>query len=206
MSGKEQTNMQESSSSNETKSSEKGTRTIIRKRILVPMITALICILLLIVTALIPQSAIQETSYESAVYYMDHDLFAHVGDVKFNTMQDNYADCILSNIIYNIDSKNPIGSVLLASYYSGEKQNVNVSFMKSIEENLSGNTDYLRYWHGSMVILRPLLTIFNITQIRVILGVIVYVLILACCTILWKKKERYAANVIKLRTQSRSQY
>ncbi len=198
MLGKEQANKQGNSRSSESESSGKGTKTTILKRILAPVITALICILLLIITALIPQSAIREKSYESATYYMEHDLFAHVGRAQFNSMQDNYADCILSNIIYNIDSENPVQSVLLASYYSEEKQNVNVSFMKSMEENLPGNTDYLRYWHGSMVVLRPLLTVFNITQIRVILGIIVYALILSCCIILWKKQERYAAAALLL--------
>ena len=68
--------------------------------------TIVICIALLFLTALIPQNALQKNMERSSDYYNNHQLFDHVTDYMFLSRQDNYADCILTNIIYHIDKNN----------------------------------------------------------------------------------------------------
>lgn len=152
-----------------------------------------VCILLLFFTALIPQSAIRESTEESADYYMETPLFAFLIEGQFNTRQDNYADAILVNIMYHIDGEDLPGSLIKASYYNEEKENVNVSLQKAMEQERQPNIDYFRYWHGSMVLLRPLFLLTSIVGARMILGILLGILTLLTAVFLYKQKEKALA-------------
>lgn len=139
------------------------------------IITALICVSLLFITALIPRSAIQKNMEKSAEYYDEHILFDHVNNHVFVSRQDNYADCILTNIIYNINDKDLLKSVVSAKYYENEDGITNESFSYAVKNDVEPNVDYSRYWHGSMVILRPLFVLFDISGVRMTLGIIILI-------------------------------
>ncbi len=170
--------------------------------ILSGIITAFICIFLLFTTAYIPQSAIQKQMKESAEYYSEHLLFDRVTPFSFLSRQDNYADCILTNIIYHIDSENILTSVLSASYYNPEGEEVNESFSyavdnpadASVNDKVVPNVDYSRYWHGSMVLLRPLFVFFDIRTIRMILGILILLLTIWFVYLLIRKKYLFFAG------------
>lgn len=159
------------------------------------VLTAAVCILLLFVTGLIPQSAIKESCEESAEYFMEHDLFDHMIAGQFNTNRDNYADCILLNVMYHVSDEDTFRSLIRASYYNPELEEVNVSFYDSLREDQEPNVDYFRYWHGSMVLLRPLFVLTGIEGARLILGGVVLLQIAAAVMILWKLRARAAAVV-----------
>ena len=169
--------------------------------ILSGIITAFICVFLLFTTAYIPQSAIQKQMKESAEYYSEHLLFDRVTPFSFLSRQDNYADCILTNIIYHIDSENILTSVLSASYYNPDGEEVNESFSYAVNNpaNVSGNdkvvpnVDYSRYWHGSMVLLRPLFMFFDIRMIRMILGIMILLLTVWFLYLLIREKYLFFA-------------
>lgn len=158
----------------------------IAKISIIGLVTVAVCAGLLFLSSLIPRDFVRENCYESARYFAERKDFEYVRPGNFSSMQDNYADCILNNIIWQIDSENPIASSLEASYYSDEAESVNSSFLKSMEENLDANTEYVRYWHGSMVFLRPLFMVFNILQIRIALAVVVLLEVFAVCLLLVK--------------------
>lgn len=44
-----------------------------------------------------------------------------------------------------------------AKYYEGE---ITPSLEGAVENQSNGNTEYIRYWHGSMAIIKPLLVFF----------------------------------------------
>ena len=169
--------------------------------ILSGIITAFICVFLLFATAYIPQSAIQKQMKESAEYYSEHLLFDRVTPFSFLSRQDNYADCILTNIIYHIDSENILTSVLSASYYNPDGEEVNESFSYAVNNpaGISGNdkivpnVDYSRYWHGSMVLLRPLFMFFDIRMIRMILGIMILLLTVWFLYLLIREKYLFFA-------------
>lgn len=147
--------------------------------------TAAVCIALLWVTGLIPQDAIRTSCRESADYFMEHELFDEILPAQFNTIRDNYADCILLNVMYHVSEENTFRSLIQASYYNPERENVNVSFYDSLQEDREPNVDYFRYWHGSMVFLRPLFTVTGIEGARIILGSIAILLLLTAVVFLW---------------------
>lgn len=138
--------------------------------------TIVICIALLFVTALIPQNALQKNMEKSSDYYNNHQMFDHVTDYMFLSRQDNYADCILTNIIYHIDQNNLAESILSASYYNPEDEGVQTSFAYAVGSKVEPNVDYSRYWHGSMVLLRPLFIIFDIEGVRMVLGILILIM------------------------------
>lgn len=138
--------------------------------------TIVICIALLFVTALIPQNALQKNMERSSDYYNNHQMFDHVTDYMFLSRQDNYADCILTNIIYHIDQNNLVESILSASYYNPEDEGVQTSFAYAVGSKVEPNVDYSRYWHGSMVLLRPLFIIFDIAGVRMVLGILILIM------------------------------
>lgn len=76
------------------KERSKMNTTRIGKILSVIVLTGVSCMLLLFLTALIPQSAIKESCVESARYFNDHELFPYLIENQFNTRQDNYSDCL----------------------------------------------------------------------------------------------------------------
>ena len=65
--------------------------------------------------------------------------------------------------------------------------------MAAVQQGLAPNTDYSRYWHGSMVVLRPLFTFMDIVQIRLLLGVLAAAGIAAAVWMLWREGQKVLA-------------
>lgn len=82
---------------------------------------------------------------------------------------DHYADAILLNILYHFDSAHPVTSPLTASYYYTETHNENENLYTAVTSDVTPTYDYFRYWHGSTIFIRPLLTILNLRQIYIFL-------------------------------------
>ena len=62
---------------------------------------------------------------ESANYYKKHSGIEYKIEDVSHTMIHYYADSILLNIIYNIDSKKPLKSIMEAKFYQKE-ENINL--------------------------------------------------------------------------------
>ena len=146
---------------------------------------------LLIITAKIPKQAISKNMKESVEFFKEHIGIDEIQKRREYTSLHYYADSILLNIIYCIDSDNPVESVIWAKYYETVKADINRDFITVVENDNNPNQQYMRYWHGSMVILRPLFVFFNIEQIYLInkivmwgLAIILLIIILKKCKIL----------------------
>ena len=153
--------------------------------------TLLCCIILLFFTSLIPQSSIKTNSEKSALYLNEkEDLFNTVVQGERLTTIDNYADTILLNIVYNLDEKQPLRSVFLASYYKEDWLNANEAYKITVTENKSPNTPYTRYWHGMMILLKPLLMFLDIRGIRIFNAVVILALMSCLGVLLFKKNQK----------------
>ena len=161
--------------------------------IITGLITAGICILLLFLTGMIPKTAIEESIRESADYFYQEELFPYLAENQFNTRQDNYADSILVNIIYHIDQDELPLSLIRASYYNPKTENVNVSLWEAVQEEKEANVEYFRYWHGSMVLLRPLFLFTSITGARLLLGICLLGLTILTAIAVFRQGEKVLA-------------
>lgn len=165
----------------------------ILKYIEVFFITLLILFSLLVITAkLIPRSAISENIKKSTYDFNTKREIEEVVRKRDYTYKHPYADAMLLNIIYCIDSSNATKSVMEAKYfveYENDPTYIQYNFDEMIDNQIEGNTEYMRYWHGSMIFIRPLLMFFSLGQIYTINKIIFWILIVTLLALLIKKKH-----------------
>lgn len=142
----------------------------------------------LVLSARIPQAAIKENVMESAEYLCEGELFGTVVEDVQGSKIDRYADSILVAIAWQYDSSHPLQSVMWSSYYHTEYYNENRNLLNAVTNEYKPNQQYMRYWHGSIAILRPLLVLFNIRQIYILNGGIMIILILCLMAVLLKNR------------------
>lgn len=152
---------------------------------------------MLILTSLIPNESIQENMLKSAESYVDPDPFSFENGRKYNAISDNYADVILQNILWNIKSDDPFVSSLDTKYYDGGKFGVNWGNYASIKGE-PANTDYTRYWHGSVIFIRPLMLFTDVKGVKLAGALAVLLLALSVCGVLVVKKQYFAAAAFAL--------
>lgn len=156
------------------------------------LITLIECIALTLV-AMIPKSNIKKNIDESTDILLKKSVFFYVNENDYASRIDRYADSILLNIAYSYDSKQPLESVMKASYYYEETQNENHNLKTTVTENLQPNKDYIRYWHGSNIIVKPLLLFTNINGIYTLNTIVIVILLLMVLIQLWKRINKATA-------------
>ena len=152
---------------------------------------------MLILTSLIPNESIQENMLKSAESYVTPDPFSFENGRKYNAVSDNYADVILQNILWNIKSDDPFVSSLDTKYYDGGQFGVNWGNYASIKGE-PANTDYTRYWHGSVIFIRPLMLVTDVKGVKLAGALAVLLLALTVCGVLVVKKQYFAAAAFTL--------
>lgn len=146
----------------------------------------------LVGTTAIPNEAIYDNMVESALVYKTRGRYDFDETKQLRRITDNYADNILLNVLWNMKSDTPFRSAFDTVYYDGEEDGLNRGLYSTITEGSEPNVDYTRYWHGMVVVIRPLMLIFNITQIKWI-GLGTAVLLLAANVALLCRKKQYFA-------------
>ncbi|MGN0642603.1 MAG: hypothetical protein ACI4JJ_05600 [Huintestinicola sp.] len=151
----------------------------------------------LFLTTLIPNEKIQGNMMKSALSLNGAPGFPQTGGR--NTITDNYADVILLNVIWNMDSSDPFVSSLDTKYYDGNDGVNDYGENYGLYAALKGtapNTDYSRYWHGSAVFIRPLMTVTDLNGVRIIGAVTAALLLIICCMILAKRRLYFQAAAL----------
>ena len=162
------------------------------KYIMIVIITLSILFLALAVSSMIPRSAIDKKMHESISFYEKNEGIRRIKNKRIYSYIHYFSDTRKLNIIYCLDSNKPIESMLWSKYYQEIKKDVNTDFINVVENNKEPNTQYLRYWNGCMLILRPLLTILNMEQIYLINKLILAMLLLILFIMLLKRSKKLA--------------
>lgn len=155
-------------------------------------ITVAILCSILILTSKIPKNAIKDNLKKSISFFEKNAGIDEKIKRREYTTIHYFADSVLLNIIYSIDTENPIEATMWAKYYFQMKADIHNDFINVVENDLEPNEQYLRYWHGSMMIVRPLLTLFDINQIYTINKVVMYMLALVLIALIFKKSKKTA--------------
>lgn len=170
------------------------------KYLAVFFLTAMVCFCLLVAVSCIPQKAIEENAKKSSVFFNQNENYYELLDGVRASTVDNYSDPILLNIVYNLDRSKPVESILWARYYlNTESATIPNTPNKALEATISGaapNTEYLRYWHGSLVLLIPLLMIMPIKGVYVLFTIIIIALLATNIIVLWRQKEYKALTTL----------
>ena len=164
----------------------------ILKYIIIYILTVSILASLLSLSSKIPKSVIQKNIKESVTFFKENAGVEEKLKRREYTTIFYYPDSILLNIIYCIDSQKPIESTLWARFYKETNADINNDFIKAVEEEKEPNEQYLRYWHGSMLIIRPLFTILNIEQIYLVNKILMYTLGIVLFLVILRKNKKLA--------------
>lgn len=141
----------------------------IRSYVIAFVMCVVVFSLLIIASELVPRSAMRENVYESNKTLQAEGKYpCMLGGNDQHWKLDNFTNGIMVNIAYS-DS----GS-LLESAFAGFRHSFTgdpLSDLNSyVEQGGSGHiSSYPRYWHGWLVVIRPLLAILNLQQIRMVL-------------------------------------
>lgn len=151
------------------------------------IITLSICTISLVFVTMLPNEKVKEHCKEAAyIYNSTNDIFPEKLNGRPDTVMDYYADSISLSIIYSLDPSKPLTSVLEAKYREKDDKFVIESFKDLVDRKGEAQTEYTRYWHGYIILLKPLLMFFNITEIHLISSVILTILIFILIKQLWK--------------------
>ncbi len=122
--------------------------------ILVFAAAAAVCLVMLVLSAMIPARCLYDNMLSSAGRLCENDVFFDLSPDIPASRIDRYADSILLNIAYHLDGSDPMRSVILSEYYYTDHQNENDNLLDAVRDGLPANKEYLRYWHGSAAVVR----------------------------------------------------
>lgn len=155
---------------------------LLKKYVFSFLVMIFLFVYLLTITAMIPNGNMKKNilSSKNNLTYLVNDY--KLGNIhldkyyqKQNRFRHPYADTMLLNVIWHYDSSDPLKSIMRSNYYSKTDPEQMDYSLEEIVEN-EGNTQYIRYWHGYSVFIKPLLTIFDLGQINVIAYVVMFIL------------------------------
>ena len=152
-----------------------------------------VCFGLLCAAAAVPDKSIKDNLLKSSEKLAAEDPHGtSIGSI-YHSIQDNYADAVLLGVAANMSSDNIIEAAIDTKYYDDD-----YGPAVGIKATLNGkkaNNDYTRYWHGSLVLVRPLLALTDISGIRIILSVVISLLIGLNAFLLIYKKHTAACVI-----------
>ena len=100
---------------------------------------------------------------------------------------DNYTDCLMIDIAMSTQDSDAVESAMLNVYYGDD------SMPYELEDVARGNTEklkahtYGRYWHGYLLVLKPLLVLMDYESIRLLNGLF-FIVICGLCLYLISKR------------------
>ncbi len=178
--------------------------------IFVYFILIILFVLLLTLSSCLPSSVIKHNVQESSKILLKEGnrKIVYIPYRGINMQFDNYTDALMMNTAYSIDSKTPLYSAFVArkNYIpnvttevyqdtAGElRSSSKYQYHNEVGElndlvngEKAESFEYARYWHGYLVVLRPLLTLFHLTQIRALLTILLCILALILIYLIYKK-------------------
>jgi hypothetical protein len=151
-------------------------------------------VLTLTLTALIPQSAVVDSVGATAEQYQNADMFEQLNPNDPVSVIHNYADAVLFNILWSQDSTHPFTSALDSALYQDTTGTQGQNLYAAVAGGQAANTSYARYWHGDLIVLKPLSCVLGLRGIR-ILGAAVFIALGGVCFTLLFRRKLWAAAV-----------
>ena len=157
------------------------------------ILTAIICIVLLIVTALIPKELVKSNMVKSSEEMYDISYIYFFNNQKNRAfLIHNYPDPITFNLTYSLDSKKPFTSSILTKYYASKKFGEKVNVREKAYFDYKPNKEYYRYWHGNMFLVKALMLVFDYKNILIFLSVMLIAFALLITYNLYRKNRLLA--------------
>jgi hypothetical protein len=165
---------------------------LIKKYIQLYIILFAIFMGLKLVAYVFPAEPVRNNVIESLYLLKEEGIYAKIGstseDIRISQQIDGWTDSIYLNVAYEIGEVSLIEDVV-ADYCNGEGADP-LEQLEYRVNNLGVNaSSYGRQWFGAMVYIRPLLYFFNIAEIRYILQIVFWGLLVYIFSLFYKKNE-----------------
>lgn len=148
--------------------------------------------LALSLSALAPREGMRGNVEESLATLQAEGVYpsAWGGDAQWRS--DNYTTTLMLNMAISTASGDVRGTFLgNHAEDSGEDQIANLA--SELNGTSQETTSYARYWHGWLLVIRPLLLVLNLMQIRQVLFFVVTALLAALCCLLYRASRSMVA-------------
>lgn len=161
------------------------------------LLTLGILVTMLVLAVSIPRYMVRENLLHSAKYLLESETeFYQLKPGDRRTEIHNYADATTLNILYSIDGENRLEEIMLSPFYS-KKMDLTESVTELLVERLRyerrADTMYDRYWHGMILVLRPLFLVCSIQQIRIVFLCAMILALVFLTIMLIKRKQTLLA-------------
>ena len=155
-------------------------------------------------TAMIMVSAINITPSSHDNYYNAGFRLQKEGiyPAFFKVQFDNYTDALMINITMFTSYGNPIKSAFGGYYYDLDEYSKPEDLFEAVRNKVvTPNQIYPRYWHGYVLLLKPLFHLYNYDEIRHLNSVAFYLLFLFSTILLflktdWKLMISYVLSIL----------
>lgn len=154
--------------------------------------------LFLVCSSKVPRSAIQTKMEESAEFISRSSQIEYALPGVLGTQIHYTADTIWLSIAYGFETERPLETTIWSNFYREDAKDVCKSFAVQVQTQQTGNTQYLRYWHGAAAILRFLHLFFNVRQIYIFHSFIMAVLIIGLLILLCRYGLRGEAAALAI--------
>lgn len=161
----------------------------ILKILLLPLVISVVAIVLFFSIAAIPQGAIKENSLSAAKQMFNHqpgETVINYGDLTYAF--DNHTDALILMQSYNMTIEDPL-SILKNPQHKSEKEPYlpAIALHEIVTDQATNETNYVRYWMGFRLIVRPLLMLGDYYTIRKIVAFFFWSLLISVMALLGKR-------------------
>lgn len=144
---------------------------------------------LAVLVCAIPFSSLKNNVGESLKTFKQEGTYPSFGLPMRSIVLDNFTDSMMFNTAYSVDSSRPVFSAITNRRFVDPDNRIDqINSLEKLYLGKSGEfTNYERYWHGYLVYLRPLLTVFPYSAIRNIVAFFLYAGLIWFLYLSWKK-------------------
>lgn len=130
----------------------------------------------------IPNKSIINHTRESIPLLKYEGLYPKVMSDSYSNQLDNFTDSWMLSIAIGGDNSHPIKSALENSFKNDKEIESKIdNLAKTIDSDSAKRGSYSRYWHGYLIVLRPLLTKFNYEEIRYLNSFMIMAVFMSVC-------------------------
>lgn len=149
---------------------------------------------LLLAVNMLPAEKLSQHVFQSIPVFEKEGDYPAVYSWCFSQL-DNWTDATILKIAAYDGDETLLDRTLLAYRYNAEADGEALTSSEGLIAYYSDNQEvtyevnsYPRYWHGYLTVVKPLLSVMNYQQIRILNTILQNVLVALVCVMLWKKK------------------
>lgn len=152
----------------------------------------------LYVVHLIPTSSLKSQLEKSLPTFQKEGIYPSYGLYPRPIVLDNYTDSLMLNTAYYQESPPLKAALLNERLVVSAKESDQIKNLVAAYKDQGQTATYQRYWHGYLVWLRPLLTVFTYAQIRAVMQLSLYTVFTFLVYLAYKKRGWAVSSALLL--------